>query len=423
MTKRVISWLLACCLLVTSLAAPASASEISGFSFVDVLDYTDTMVYYSDSAGQLNASIPLPYEMRPFFVDAVFWSTSGLFEAYFVNGDYRTTLTKVSLGNNYYRVYGSVTTSVATDAHIRLWYTTTGVKSLQFVSFRLSETAYLRYLSPSWFYLGAEEGLQASGDSMVMLSIDLGDSLHGPYLDWTSSVRNSYWQGYDAMSFVISYRTSEINNIAVQIGGVPVPFEVNYIENPASFDAYIDDTGLGGTEVIYSVNVMVDLSGVDRTRTDELIITVQGTGLYCDGVLHTGVGYVASSTPDADTSLLLQIRNKIDDHLGTLRNYVLGIRNRFDTLLEHIVGDTDASQEFQDDVSEKTDELGDIGAAMDSVSTPDDFDPNISGMDNVGQFVSGSGIGYVVNSPYILPLFLASMGLCFASYALYGKKG
>lgn len=426
MKSRFIADFLAVAVLCCCMTVAVSASEVEAVQqqFLNVLEYAtpnESGNYYitADSSGVATAKFTMPFGSIIRYVDMYISSSRAVNTASLVVGSTTTALTVEAVyGTTYYRIYGQFGGSYTETFTLKF---NTGVAGhyMQFYSLHMSPQVYSVFGSPSTFIVEDQSATQTSGSSLVSLNATLSSSMTGPFLNWTSSVRNNNWQKYDMMTFTLSYYTATINNINVQIGGIPVPFESNWIENPPSFDAYIGSGGAGQTANIYSVSVTVDLTGVNRTLTDDLIVTVQGMGTFVNASLHRSSGHNPAELPDAEITWLQRIALGLD----TMRNYVFGIRERFDTLLDKIVGDTAAADDFQNQVTDKTDELDSIGDAIGSVQKPDDYDPNVSGMENMGELMSGGGLAYVIGSPYILPLITASMGLCFASYALFGKKG
>ena len=211
------------------------------------------------------------------------------------------------------------------------------------------------------------------------------------------------------MTFTLSYYTHSINNINVQINGNPIPYTVNMVENPPSFSGFSHPDAVGDAVNVYSLSITVDLTMLQHTTSGELIVTVQGMGHFVYGNLHNGVGYIPSDLPEAEITWLQKIWNSLE--------------SGFKSVVNAITGDTSAADGFQEDVSEKSEELEHMAGVMDSVDTPDSFNPAVPEVQNVGMLVSGGGLGDVIMNPYVFPLFAVSMTLCFVSYALYGKKG
>lgn len=413
MTTRFLSLFLAVAVLCSCMAVTVGATENpSGFEMINLLDYdfpnngTEPNVT-ANSTGIATAAFDLPYSVSLRYVDIFVGSSAPISKVEYIVGTKSTTLTVEKISGYAWRIYGFVDgeTSVAT---FKFTCATAG-NIIRFQSVHASTTWNAQYYSASTFILEDQSVTQSSGSSLVTLQVNLEEDLYGPFLDWTSSVRNSEWQKYDYMTFTLSYYSSTVNNISVQIDGVPVPFTMNYIENPPSFDGTIADSSLAQAVSIYSVTVTVDLTGVNRVQTADLIVTVQGMGTFVYGSLHKVCCFLSGDMPDPEITWFQKIWK--------------GMQDGFKSVVDAITGDTDAAEDFQEDVSNKTDELGEIGSAMDSVETPDEYNPNVSGMENMGEFMAGGGLAYVIGSPYILPLFTASMALCFASYALFGKKG
>lgn len=288
--------------------------------------------------------------------------------------------------------------------------TTAAVGYIQFYSLDFAPQPLMVYASPSTFLVEDQSITQTGGAELATLEVTL-NAAFGAAVDWTSSVRNDNWRKYDYMTFTLSYWTHSISNINVQIGGKPVPFTYNMIENPPGFDSYPGDDGYLPIDNIYSISLTVDLTGFQRTASGELIVTIQGLGTFVTASLHNGSGYIPADLPEAETSWLQKIWK--------------GLQDGFQSVVDAITGDVGSAEDFQDEVDDKSEELETMAGIMDSVDTPDDFDPEItiSGTVNDGLDGFGPGLVYVITSPYIFPLIGMSLTLAFVSYALFGKRG
>ena len=416
MSRRLISVILGVALLLSCMVVSVGASEsVSTQQSLNVLEF-DTVngsgdFYMRGSAGKATAKFTLPYGTLVRYIDMYISTNNKVFESinWVVNGtSYPLTVESV-YGNTYYRVYGQISGGYTDLIQLDFKWADTGNNYVQFYRLSVSSQVYSVFGAPSTLQLSAhsvQSVVQAKGDSIVSLSDYTGiQSSAGIDIEisaFTATISNSDWQKFDYMTFVAVVCTSTFNSTAVTIGDISVPFEMNFIDS--SIPTYDDDTYINAdthfyeNRIYYDVTIRVDLTGINHTLTDDLVVAMKGTtGTVMVG-LYNSLGYALADLPDAEISWLQKI-------------------------WQAITGNSSAADDFQEDVSEKTEEIEHMAGVMDSVDTPDSFNPVVPEVQNVSMLVSGGGLGDVIMNPYVFPLFAVSMTLCFVSYALYGKKG
>ena len=124
---------------------------------------------------------------------------------------------------------------------------------------------------------------------------------------------------------------------------------------------------------------------------------------------------VASNITDLKTSL----GSKIDAVKTSVNNCGILLQQ----LIDGASGQDDAD-EFNDSVSDKTDELNTMAGVMDSVTPPDISKVNLDQIISP-EFVSitTSGLSAILSNQIILTIFMMSMTMSLVGYILFGKKG
>lgn len=427
MHKRVFSWILVCCVVGSCLIVPAYATEDATMQqLLNVLEF-DTVNgsgnYHmtSRSDGTASASFTLPYGTLIRYVD-MYVSGGGhlINEAYLnINGTkYPLTIENV-YGNTYFRIYGQFNGAYTNKITIEFGWAEQGTWKLQFYSLHVSAQTFSGHSAPSTLTL---EGLdqytatQETGTSAIMLTAKCGSEADGIPIgvgDYLVGVHNDEWQKFDYMNFTMIVYVATVNSITCTIRNQQIPIEINFIEGTIpEYDSMWNGEGnVGENRVFYDVNVRVDLTGVNRTLTDELVLTVAGSSSNASVALYDSRGYTIASLPSAEVSWLQRIWNSLNQG--------------FQNVVDAITGDVGSAEDFQDAVNDKSEELETMVGIMDSVDKPDTFDPDITISSTVNDGLDGFGPGlvYVITSPYIFPLIGMSLTLAFVSYALFGKRG
>ena len=415
MSRRLISVILGMALLLSCMVVSVGASEsVSTQQSLNVLEFDSVNgsgdFYMRGSAGKATAKFTLPYGTLVRYIDMYISTNNKVFESisWVVNGtSYPLTVESV-YGNTYYRVYGQISGGYTDLIQLDFKWADTGNNYVQFYRLSVSSQVYSVFGAPSTLQLTAQSVqsvVQAKGDSVVALTDYTGTRVDGVDIEisgFTATISNSHWQKFDYMTFVAVVCTSTFNSTMVTIGDISVPFEMNIIDS--SIPTYDDDIYDGsnsrhyGNLIYYDVAIRVDLTGINHTLTDDLVVAMKGTSGPVMVGLYNSLGYALADLPDAEISWLQKI-------------------------WQAITGNSSAADDFQEDVSEKTEEMEHMAGVMDSVDTPDSFNPVVPEVQNVGMLVSGGGLGDVIMNPYVFPLFALSMTFCFVSYALFGKKG
>lgn len=419
MIKRFTSLVLTVTVLCVCMTVPVGASEVGDMQqFINVLDFAtpnNSGVFYvsTNSSGIASARFDLPYGTILRYFDMYVQSGSAIRHATVNVGNTSSDLTVIPVsGTTYYRIYG-ITSGYGSTFSIDF---DTGVSShrIQIHSLRVSSQALSIWQSPSTLTLEGWEKksvTQATGTSAVMLSVQCGSTANSAPIgvgDYLIGVHNEEWRKYDSMNFTMIVAATTLNAITCTIGNQRIPFEMNVLEgNIPSNDAFWTEGSHGENRVFYDVNVSVDLTGVNRTLTGDLILTCAGTGATVSVALYDSRGYTVADLPEAETTWLQRIWLGIRDMVAALR------------------GDEDSADNFNDKLDEEIGKLEEDKDVIDSMTTPNledvvgDFDMNSDAGDGIG-FV-GSIFASLWASPLSL-VFLYSGIFALIGYLLYGRR-
>lgn len=242
------------------------------------------------------------------------------------------------------------------------------------------------------------------------------------------------WQKYDTLTFVGSIGRAALNSVRVTIGGKGVPFDITYTSsNPTSVsgDSYslvnwrtsiydeeylIDEITTGSIDEYYEEHMIyagktlycitVDLSGVDRTLTQDLscYFTCVVNGDYG---FSTQVVGVTGSVNTADTTNVTWW-------------------HRFTTFLTNLFSPSDPdAEDFGSSMESEADDLQDAVDEMGQVTKPDVEDLDISlddylvtdGMEPVNGVLTA-----IFSNQIVVTMLVICLTCAFASYALFGKR-
>lgn len=403
MIKRGFSLLLVALLLVISLSPAAYAADVwEDDMFFDVLSYSmpndsNSLVCFA-TANKVTATFKLPEGRYIRYIDFIFQVAKNDTAPTVTVGVSATStqksLTIVDLGGQRYRVYGSYNQYSPT---ICITVSASSLQAVTFDAFRISYQAITVY---------DETGscvISASDYSNTINFVPTDTINYRSFLGASSPELNSFvtwtrmpnWRKYDFIDFTFSFDVSAINSVRVTIGDTIVPAEVSYLSSD----------GVNGH---FWFAVRVDLTNVNRTSLEELMVTISGkvnsggSNFICvDGMR----GYI-----DAGAVNLLYI-------------YLRDIITSISSLKQAISGDSTSGDSFKNESSGLISGLDDISSSMDSVDRPSmdsinlDFSSDISSasalMGNI--FTTFTGVDWLSR------LFLVSITLVLVSYILYGK--
>lgn len=437
--RKIISFMMIFPVLLCCLAVPAEAAELTNDNLINVLDYGYADMGYSnvltgDSAGTHDFFYLLPSEVSINYVDMVLYGVGSNMDSFtcMLDGEDYVSLDMISIGNGFVRVYGTCEASVSTSILefsmemntsynvevVSLYVGNVYVNHIQDkVGISLLRGSTL--IDRTWY----------PNDDPVDVSFT-GANFNDSYI---VSLWPMNWERYDYFDMVFYLNVFEVNSITCTAGDIMVPFEYQFIQ-----------TGGFNTDVIQVV-IRLDLRGLDRTGEDPYVnihgVCNEGSNSL---IFFSGTGIVATDYTDADvfwlqqlyqdcTAFFYNLINKLDVYFGNLQaslnfhfeNLKFWLKSGFQSVVDAINPETDADDKVAEDVGEKTDQLDEVGSALESVEKPEVGDMNFG----VEDYVSGTnitmatmGLSSVMASEYIGSIFMMSIILAFAGFVLYGKR-
>lgn len=454
--KRFISLACVALILVTILSVPVQAAEVSNNGpWVDLLDFStindsgSNFLMFTDST---TFTIKTPEDMPCLYVDIILYIASGAvptsFQVHWLDNRYELNIE--SIGNGYYRIYGSM----RYDIYSLVWFTLrtsnpTEFCYYQFCSIRVTgaqvhfnENAYA---SGYW---------GESGHKIEMVIDSASSTSRYQYIDTSSTAINSEywfevnfpnWKKYDYIDLVVAYRGLNITSISAYFENYGVPLTTSFVDSGVDSETYylvtcrIDISGLSKSsdmlpcirftgqlaaqEVNY-LQLMVCSGSIDVQRSDlyyyfrnlnlnlgNLFSTLNST---ISGNFSSLQTWIQNQTSSIQTQFS-QLKSSISSHFSNLNTW---IDNQTSRLESAIRGDSSAGSEIIEGAQEIESGVNDIGqfekdqqAVLDNNFNTIQASVDISSFANGFQFVllcsnmifEGMGDYTIV---FMLPLFL-----------------
>lgn len=453
--KRYISLFCVALLVVASIVSPVQASSIDAVpsNYIDLLDYytvRNSGSNFFSFSGSADNFIDLPSSFYSNYVDILF-SVNGpalsAFEIYWNSSKYNLNIE--SCGNGFYRAYGAI----RIDSYSRVYFSTSNT----------SGTSYVQL----WSFKMFSPGTSSESECYCAIgTVDYDRTIHyvpGDEINYrtftgttdyqlagyTLNIYNLDWKKYDYIDYYLYTTVDSITSVSCTIGDKTVPFEISYIDNDS----------MTSNDFCYSITV--DCTGLDRSVDDYPLIVVYGN-VVTNGVNMISMlgcrGYVSLNTIDPQVHFLSKIKTSLDNILSSISSnfsnlnaWIItqtnSISTSFSTLRSEITthfsnlnswitaqttilerairGDTAPGNSFQDQVSQKDQQLNDMAAVMDSVERPNINSVNVSPQNYVDGTVlaaSMSGITSVIGAPVFLDVIMMSLIMATAGYVLFGKR-
>lgn len=299
MMKRCLSLFLVVGLIV-ALAVPVSADESNPGGWIELLEYSSVQTN-GENLFQINGSsgsftVPLPVEKRLCKIDMLIWHQHAerINSASVSKGSTTNALSIVHIGNGLSRVFGSIPNAYYESITVNLTHSTSTTVIFELLSCKVTPilSTDTRATAEIWIDGDPSNIMKAPGDYLV----------EGGGADLTLPVQVpilvSDWQKYDTVTVYGSLSGIGLNSVRASIGTKGIPYEMTYTNtNPTgtgeTFTEYVNITyydssdryygTINGThdtnfsylgKVLYTITV--DLSGVDRSSKDPLIIYFTG---------------------------------------------------------------------------------------------------------------------------------------------------
>lgn len=305
--KRILVLALALILAVSSLAVPSYAAENS--SWIELLDYIslNESGNYFTITGSGTISYNLPFSMSLKYVDILASYGSYLFsgaKAFWEDGS-STDLTVVDLGNGLCRIYGYVPQYAYNS--LGFSFTSPGTTYCTILSLKVSSKALSGFSVPVSAFLFADGKWKdftysGSGES-ASVKIPISNSITSWY--YSAGINFSNWQNYDFIDIAFSlYGAASINSLSAMFDSADGDLIGSYI--PIDYSHISQSFYNDGN---YEVVVRIDLTGVDRTSDNVLVLRIEGehNGEEISFYISDVSGYVVPSYADPDVYFLHNI--------------------------------------------------------------------------------------------------------------------
>lgn len=410
------------CFCFFCLIFPIFADETND-PLLNVLDYgvsdNGGNYLFSGSAGTFTSTYLLPRRTTVSYVDLVIDVAAGPVPDIRIGcATYLSpTLTRVHLGNNMYRFFGNI--QYQSYDQLTLQWTVSGASYFSLLKFDIL-TARSNYF--------AETGLMVVGDSpsyTMSSTSDIVTHYWGTGVYGSTVVHFSCpdWKLYDYVTFFVYGYEFNVNSVSARFGSFPLDCSVSYLDSANSTSSYSR----------WGTMVTVDLTGLNRTKTD--VPQIEVTGSFGNSEYQSYIGLISVtgfvSTNEFDSynywlrNISAAINSGFDDlafrqaafqqdlqtwqqqHHQVISGYLQGISNAlvsmiktlqvsidtaginivdkltvfqtsvvtwFDTVSDQldqlIHSDTSESEQFQDDIGSQATEMEDISETLDSVTKP-----------------------------------------------------
>lgn len=411
-------------LMVAFVVSPVSAVDINendDGNMVNYFDYNYAPTTYSVTSVNKSISFPLHDKFYMRYIDLLIETGYGLTSVSAQMGGKTVNLKVVNVGNEVYRVYGTM--AIGLDDQIELTFgLNTLPAALQILSFNYSLSKY-----EYWFDVGSIEAGTTLDPSIVEKAtmknkdtpaVVVFDSEPVPR-NYFADIWSDNWLKYDFIDFFIGLETAGVNSIAVDIGdGLAVPFTVSYLDSSGNLsfeivkdtfqeyysgDAYYTfPNGLSSDWL----HIRIDVRNIDRGYSVAPIIRLTGPlGPYEDDYSISLIHVNGSVCIDSQSPLSVWFNN---------------IKEFFRDLFNPDDGE---SSETQQQMESAADELNKGGQAFDKVETPDIDASNLT-----GQFTNFSPGGLAIlsaitNNEQVTAMLVVVFTFALCGYIFFGKKG
>lgn len=408
MKIRIISFLLIL-LLLPIMVVPASAAY-SETCWINLLDY-----YSGDLQGTSAYMFPLPSGISVYKVDFLVRCSHAPTAAKVDTPGGSVTLTCVYLGNEIYRLFGTLYGHAQSSVVLH-----TGLENISGSWFSIL-SAEASMLTTNSFDASAN-GFVTSSDRSYDISIgsDLSrvfatpTAQDGSDLTFFSDILCSDWEKYDYYVLTLQAYCNDITSISVTHGSDVPSYTISPWENTNLQDNH------------YIITIRIDLRDVVRNSSDIPCVTICGNlhpisaGVNGFGILRAQ-GEIVFSDLDPEVHWLKKIWLSITDYFN---NLIGTIATWGQNIVSALNPSSDAGQDAAEQGAQQGSTITDLNDQMNNLNKPAlEGSGDISGIITPGQLTSYTTVlATVVNAPYISQVVMLSLILSLAAYVLFGKR-
>lgn len=416
--QRIVALLCLIVLLPCLVAVPASAEGMN--NFMDLVDagYFETMYKLSPTDNRIE--IPFGDYTLMKYIDFVFSRSSTTPKRIFVVSYYdgsRQQLYTESIGNNMFRAYGLIGVHSSTKYYLE--FETTGTTYIYPYTCKVSLNTGSAFPDVGKMFVSDGHNYDVyyemeAPNSSVRADLWYPSTLDNPYIyQYFTDIWIDNWIKYDYIVVQFSIADANLNSLCCYLDDAYVPFDISVIGDVDLFQYDVNETGgviryfPNGLDSVVHVSMRIDLTEVFRSDKSELAVHI--TGMYSTQdssiCLNSVTGYLSKDITETDT---LWIKMK-----------------KFFTDLFAPDGAQEDADNFESDVNEKNEELGEMTDIMNSVEKPNVEDINMS-IDSLVDpsvlAVSTEGLSSILGNQVILRILILSLTMATVGYVLFGKR-
>lgn len=407
----------------------AQAAENPG-GWIELLEYTSVQSngenWFTLNGQTGGFTVPLYGEKRLCKIDMLIWHqyAERITAASVAAGNSTQNLTILHVGDGLSRVYGAIPNAYYEFLNVSLSHSSTSRVTFELLSCKVTpvQTTDMSASGTIWPDDNASSPITAPGS---FLTEGDGTDLTLP---WQTPILIHDWQKFDTVTVYGSLSGIGLNSVRCSIGAKGMPYEITYTStNPTgtgvtyresvsithydTSDTYYGNiTGTHDTNTAYLGKVLftitVDLSGIDRTVTQPLVVYF--TGVTYDLHAHAfNCQNLSGSIITPDTS---------------------GVTwwTRFTAFFTDLLGgDSSAGDEYAAEMESQSQQMQEAVDQMNEVTRPPVEDVQVS----VDEYVSpddmaavGDMVGGVMENPLVLSMVMISLILSLAAYIVFGKR-
>lgn len=369
--KRYISLALAAVVLICSLAVPSYASEVESNTYFNVLDY-DTAngsglnSFGSGSTFVATATYTIPFKPHVRYVDIVFTSADGEPSSVLFRG---TELTLARITNRVFRAYGTV--NVTGSSYDLTFNSDTAGVSYNIISFHVSTYSSFSYDIEGYWDLKL---YQHNTTIHYVPTDEINDRYITASGEWSndyfeSTLWSTDWRKFDYIDYYLEFEVSTLLSISAIFDDFSIPLEVSYYYPPGYHPQSI------------FVNIRIDLTSLDRTKSGNPLIYISGSILSDYPNLFRVLsitGSLRTDNIDPVSFWLFTIYHKFDSFSSSISSSTSAFFSKWssdmqrfvDRIVRAINGDNNYSQNMMNTLEEPLGMLDALGQGMSSIEAP-----------------------------------------------------
>ena len=426
--KRLVSLLLVVVLFAFGVMPVSASASGTPDGYINVFDYTPSFSGFNENyipmvGGSRVARIDLPFQYQVGFIDMVVLCPGSL--SVKLLSPYNQNLTVEKINNLYYRVYGKVRNRVVSYLEFEFTSSQSYVtpKSLLVSPMSADPVPEVGTVNGVWANGNSNSATMSSPTSPATIrSPFAGNAQHVASGSFTFYSRN--WVKHDFVDYYFQIsNVYSLSSIEVSFNELAIPFEVSVVSGSSNVNT-----------LVYTVHVVADCRGLDRTGVQFPIVTVNASTSGDTWVRLLNV--TGSSVADAPNPVVIwfdRLITNLKQWFADLQyavvtgfnNLQASMKASFDKLIAVLTPDKKPGEDFGSSVESQAGQLGEAGDILGSVTRPpvQDFDVQIdSFVDPADVTFLGGVVRPFMENKIVLSVLLMSLTLATLGYVLYGKR-